>query len=43
MSFVSTWQQHDFAAVSQMIAAKTPADVHRALERVGRGDRKSVV
>jgi len=37
MSFVSTWQQHDFATVSQMIAAKTPADVRRALERVGRG------
>ena len=37
MTFVSTWQQHDFTAVARTIAAKTPADVRRALARAGRG------
>ncbi len=33
MSFVSTWQQHDFAEVSRRVATKTVADVRRALAR----------
>lgn len=37
MSFVSLWQQHDFADIARTISAKTSADVHRALARVGRG------
>ena len=37
MSFVSLWQQHDFAEVSRTIAAKTPADVHQALSRARSG------
>ena len=37
MSFVSTWQQHDFTAIARTIAAKTPADVRHALARAGRG------
>jgi len=32
MSFVTTWQQHDFAATGQAIDAKTAADVRRALD-----------
>jgi len=35
MSFVDVWKQHDFAAVGHTIAAKTAADVRRALSRVG--------
>jgi 2-iminoacetate synthase len=37
MSFVSTWQQHAFADVARMIAAKTGADVRRALAPARRG------
>ena len=37
MSFVSTWQQHDFADIARSIAAKTDADVRRALDRVRSG------
>ena len=37
MPFVDTWKQHDFAAVSAKIAACTPADVRRALDKQGRG------
>lgn len=36
MSFFSVWQQHSFADVARSIAAKTPADVRRALDRAGR-------
>jgi 2-iminoacetate synthase len=34
MSFVSIWQQHEFAAAAHLIATKTEADVRRALARV---------
>jgi 2-iminoacetate synthase len=37
MSFLSLWQQHDFAATARAIAGKTPADVRRALGRVRTG------
>jgi 2-iminoacetate synthase len=37
MSFVSQWQQHDFADVARAIVAKTDADVRRALGRVRSG------
>jgi 2-iminoacetate synthase len=37
MSFVDTWKRHDFAAVAAAIAARTPAEVRRALDRAGRG------
>jgi 2-iminoacetate synthase len=37
MSFLTTWQQHDFAAVAGSIAGKTAGDVRRALERVRAG------
>ena len=37
MSFVATWEQHDFAAVAATIHGKTAADVRRALDRAGRG------
>ena len=37
MSFVKTWEQHDFAAVAASIHDQTDADVRRALDRVGRG------
>lgn len=37
MSFVSHWQQHDFGDVARTIAAKTDADVRRALGRVRSG------
>lgn len=37
MSFVDTWKQHDFAAISHAIQSKTVADVQRALARVGTG------
>src|SRR5581483_861950 len=33
MSFVSLWQQHDFAEIAHRIATKTRADVQRALSR----------
>jgi 2-iminoacetate synthase len=32
MSFVDTWRQHDFAAIGRRIAARTAADVRRALD-----------
>lgn len=37
MTFLSTWQQHDFGAVSRTIATRTAADVRRALDRVDEG------
>ncbi len=37
MSFVKTWKQHDFAAITAAIATRTPADVRRALDRVRTG------
>jgi 2-iminoacetate synthase len=37
MSFLTTWQQHDFGAVSRSITGKTATDVRRALSRVGAG------
>ena len=37
MTFVSTWKQHDFAEVARTVASKSPADVRRALNRVGSG------
>lgn len=37
MSFVGTWQRHDFASVAQTVATRTPADVRRALDRVRTG------
>ncbi len=37
MSFVKTWEQHDFAAVGAAIRGKTAAEVRRALDRAGRG------
>ena len=37
MSFVSLWQQHDFAAIAHTIAAKSATDVRRALDRAGVG------
>jgi 2-iminoacetate synthase len=37
MSFVSTWQQHDFADVAATIQRKTTGDVRRALDRVSTG------
>jgi 2-iminoacetate synthase len=37
MSFLQTWQQHDFASVARTIASRTPADVRRALDRVELG------
>lgn len=37
MSFVKTWAQHDFAAIAEAIAGRTPADVRRALDRVRSG------
>jgi 2-iminoacetate synthase len=36
-TFTDLWKQHDFAAVGRTIAAKSPADVRRALDRAGRG------
>jgi 2-iminoacetate synthase len=33
MNFLELWRRHDFAAVARRIAAKTPADVRRALGR----------
>ena len=36
-SFVDTWQRHDFTEIAASIAAKTPADVRRALARVRAG------
>ena len=37
MSFTEVWRQHDFAATSRAIQAKTAADVRRALGRVEAG------
>src|ERR1043165_8136097 len=37
MSFVSTWQQHDFPEITRTIAVKSAADVRHALGRVRRG------
>ena len=37
MTFLSTWKQHDFAEVARTVASKSPADVRRALNRVGSG------
>ena len=37
MTFVDTWKQHDFAAVSASIAIRTVDDVRRALAKQGRG------
>ena len=37
MTFVSTWQQHEFSDVARTIAAKTDADVRHALARVRSG------
>ncbi|HXA14584.1 MAG TPA: 2-iminoacetate synthase ThiH [Opitutaceae bacterium] len=37
MTFVSTWQQHDFAGVATTIQRKAAADVRRALGRVRAG------
>ncbi|HEX3729566.1 MAG TPA: 2-iminoacetate synthase ThiH [Opitutaceae bacterium] len=37
MSFVATWQQHDFAERARAIAGQTAADVRRALGRVRGG------
>jgi 2-iminoacetate synthase len=37
MTFVSTWQRHDFATVASAIQRKTSADVRRALGRVRAG------
>lgn len=37
MSFVQTWQQHNFAEVGASIAIKTSADVRLALARVNSG------
>jgi 2-iminoacetate synthase len=37
MTFVDTWKQHDFAAVSASIANRTADDVRRALGKQGRG------
>ncbi len=37
MSFLNTWQQHDFASVTAMIQQQTSADVRRALARVRAG------
>ncbi|MGA3006856.1 MAG: 2-iminoacetate synthase ThiH [Opitutaceae bacterium] len=37
MNFTSTWQEYDFATISRTIAAKTSADVRRALNRVRAG------
>ncbi len=37
MTFLTEWQQHDFATVAQTIATRTTADVRRALDRVGSG------
>lgn len=37
MTFVDTWKQHDFAAVSDSIATRTADDVRRALAKQGRG------
>src|SRR5258708_6034415 len=37
MTFVDTWQQHDFASVARTIAAKTDTDVRHALARVRSG------
>jgi 2-iminoacetate synthase len=37
MSFVSTWQQHDFAEVARAIVTKTDADVRGALGRARSG------
>ncbi|MDB6170416.1 MAG: 2-iminoacetate synthase ThiH [Verrucomicrobia bacterium] len=37
MSFVATWEQHDFADVVRNVAGKTAAEVRRALGRVGAG------
>lgn len=39
MTFLSTWQQHDFAATTAAIEAKTTADVQRALTRIRFGGR----
>ena len=33
MNFVDLWRRHDFRAIGRGIAAKTPADVRRALDR----------
>jgi 2-iminoacetate synthase len=37
MTFVSTWQQHDFAQIARTIVAKLPADAQRALSRARGG------
>ena len=37
MTFVSIWEQHDFAEVSRAVASTTAGDVRRALGRVGAG------
>lgn len=37
MSFVSLWQQHDFATIARMIAAKTDLDVRSALSHARSG------
>lgn len=36
-TFTDTWRQHDFAVIGEVIATRTPADVRRALARLGRG------
>lgn len=36
-SFVDLWHRHDFATIAAAIVTRTPADVRRALDRVGGG------